>query len=96
LADDINLRKRVERQILLYLRDHPAAADTAEGVRHWWLRGLGELSQTMVTDALGELLRLGWLTTRSTPRDSGIFALNEREAEALERFLSETGDRLDG
>jgi len=91
LADDINQRKRVERQILLYLQDHPAAADSAEGVRHWWLRGTGELSQTIVADALGELLKRGWVTTRGE-----IFALNEREALSVARFLEQSGERLDG
>ena len=76
LADDLHQRKLVERQILLYLQGHPAAADSAEGVRHWWLQDMGELSQTVVEEALGELLKRGWLVSRGS-----IFARNEQEGE---------------
>ena len=96
MADDLNKRKRVERQILLYLQEHPAAADSAEGIRHWWLRDMGELSQAMVADALGELLKGGWLVTHGKAQEDGIFALNQQKAEALARFPAETGDRSDG
>ena len=91
LADDINKRKRVERQILLYLQEHPSAADSAEGIRHWWLRDMGELSQATVNDALGELLRRGWLTTRVTAQENTIIALNPNEAGSVARYLAEEG-----
>jgi len=30
-------RKRLEDEIVRYLRSHPQAADTVDGVVHWWL-----------------------------------------------------------
>jgi hypothetical protein len=31
------------RQILMYLLEYPAAADSMEGIRLWWLREAGKL-----------------------------------------------------
>lgn len=34
---DQNAINVVERAILAYLEQHPAGADTTEGVHHWWM-----------------------------------------------------------
>lgn len=46
--------------ILNYLRDHPDAEDTAEGISQWWV---GE-TQRVVEKALGILVREGAIDQR--------------------------------
>jgi len=36
---DQNAIDVAERAILSYLEQHPAGADTTEGVHHWWISG---------------------------------------------------------
>lgn len=92
LSDETNQRERVEKHIVRYLLAHPSAADSAEGVRHWWLRDMGEVSKSVTEDALGELVRRGLLVTRGNVPETSIYALSEPE-KAM-RFLE--GERLDG
>ena len=43
-------------QIECYLKNHPNAADTIEGITKWWLPGLGaEVSSLIVQQALNSL-----------------------------------------
>jgi hypothetical protein len=93
LTDEVHERESVERLVLRYLLRHPAAADSAEGVRLWWLRDAGEVSQAMLMAALEELLERGWLVTRGETPEMRIYSLNEGEREAVARFAAEPGDR---
>lgn len=86
----------VERRILRYLLDHPAAADNAEGVRDWWLHEMGEVSKAAVADALDGLMKRGWLVMRSNSNGSTIYAFNENNAESVSRFLDQSGDCSNG
>lgn len=95
-ADRSSGKELVERQILHYLLDHPAAADSAEGVRHWWLRGAAEISQSMVRDVLEELHKRGWLVTRGDVPERRIYALNEHARDAVAIFAGVRGERQDG
>lgn len=101
MSDETNRRHRLQHKILRYLLDHPTAADSAEGVRHWWLRDMGELSGAMTTDALEELLGRGLLVSRGDPPETRIYSLNEQMKESAVRFitnsiLNESGDRSNG
>lgn len=82
----------MERLVLRYLLRHPAAADSAQGVRLWWLRDAGEVSQAMLMAALEELLEKGWLVTRGETPETRIYSLNDREHKAIESFAAEPGD----
>lgn len=86
----------VECRILRYLLAHPAAADSAEGVKDWWLHDTGEVSMAAVADALGRLIKRGWLVTRSNINGINIYAFNEENADAVSRFLDQAGDCPDG
>jgi hypothetical protein len=62
MSDDETLRDELKREVLAFLDLHPDAADSMEGIAHWWilhqrfLRGLHALA-----DALEELERSGEL-----------------------------------
>jgi hypothetical protein len=89
-------RRAVAQELLRYLVEHPAAADGVEGVRHWWLRGIREVSATIVREILEELAKRGWLVTRGETPETRIYAFNESEREAVVQFIAEPGDSLNG
>ena len=55
-------KRDISKEILDYLRKHPDASDTLEGITEWWL-----LSQRIheearkVKEALSSLVEQGWL-----------------------------------
>ena len=60
-ADIAEIARAIER----YLAKHPNAADSAEGIRRWWLMRLRyEESAQQVQQALEQLLRQGVVTKR--------------------------------
>jgi hypothetical protein len=99
LAGEIQDRETLERLVLLYLLRQPAAADTIEGVRSWWLRDTGEVNQALLRTVLDELSERGWLVTRGDQPENRIYSLNERARKAVERFAAgpgKPGERSDG
>ena len=55
-----------------YLREHPNAADTAQGVAQWWVRGeAGDAWLGKVRSALEQLVREGSMAS-STLRDGTV------------------------
>jgi len=56
----------VARWIAGHLAAHPRAADTAEGIRRWWLAPRhGEVALDLVVQALTELEREGVVSSRN-------------------------------
>jgi len=56
----------VARWIAGHLAAHPRAADTAEGIRRWWLAPRhGEVALDLVVQALKELEREGVVSRRN-------------------------------
>ena len=56
----------VARWIAGHLAAHPRAADTAEGIRRWWLAPRhGEVALDLVVQALKELEREGVVSSRN-------------------------------
>lgn len=95
-AEESELKVSVECRILRYLLAHPAAADSAEGVRDWWLHDTGEVSNAVVADALEGLIKRGWLVMRGNINGTNIYAFNEENADAVSLFLDQAGDCSDG
>jgi len=55
------LRQRCD-EILQYLKAHPDAGDTAEGIAEWWLTEQGtDESEVLVEQALNHLVKQGLL-----------------------------------
>lgn len=73
--DDEAIVTGVAEEILCYLKTHPKAADTLDGVVHWWLlrqrymRGLKQVQQ-----ALDELVEQGLVEKRSYADGTAIYA----------------------
>ncbi len=72
---------------------NPAAADSVEGVRLWWLGEAGAVSHEMLRNAMDGLFERGWLVTRGDRPETRIYGLNERESEAVKRFVEESEER---
>jgi hypothetical protein len=94
LANDAQEREALGRLLLRYLIDHPAAADSIAGVRSWWLRGR-IVNPRDLQIVLDEYLNKGWLVARGDHPETRIYSLNDREREAVERFVAGEG-RQDG
>ncbi|HEX7312753.1 MAG TPA: hypothetical protein VF297_02470 [Pyrinomonadaceae bacterium] len=67
--------KKVARQILTYLREHPQASDTLEGIAKWWMQNqtLNE-SLNLIKQALAELETEGEVSERKMSDGRTIYA----------------------
>lgn len=71
--------------VLAYLRDHPGAADTLDGIVEWWLpRQRYEIERSRIRDALATLVASGALRRQRLPGGETLYALsNPRGATPL-------------
>lgn len=64
----------VAREIARYLADHPAAADSAEGIRRWWLlRQRFDEAAEQVQRALDQLEAAGQVKRQTLPDGTVIY-----------------------
>ena len=69
--DDV---QAVAAHIVRYLRQHPGAADTAEGVARWWLGGSRcEETLAKVEEALAALVRREMVEKQTLPDGAEIY-----------------------
>ncbi len=67
----------IERSLLAYLRNHPQAADTLDGIVEWWLPlQRYETARAQVEIALGKLVTNGTLRRESLPDGAPLYTLN--------------------
>ena len=59
--------RALEAEVLAYLDKHPRAADTAEGIRRFWLADSGAYALGEVEYVLERLVRKGAMGRRSLP-----------------------------
>ena len=70
-SDIVDVAKQIEQ----YLAKHPHAADSAEGVLHWWLgQQWFEESVDKVQQALDYLVKQGEITKAVTPGGREIYS----------------------
>lgn len=77
-------RRLLHRRVLTYWWEHPAAKDTTEGIRHWWLGDLDEVLQADLQAVLEDLVERGWVTVRG---EEQVFALVPSAITAIGQFL---------
>jgi hypothetical protein len=66
----------VERSVLEYLAGHPYAADTLDGITHWWLpRQRYTTAQQRIEAVLVRLVDQGVLQLRRLPDGTAMYAL---------------------
>ncbi|KXU84627.1 hypothetical protein CR51_41500 [Caballeronia megalochromosomata] len=58
MKHDERALQATKQRVTDYLRQHPAAADSADGIHRWWLQG-GEVAPQIVEQALRELVEQG-------------------------------------
>ena len=92
--EDEGRQGTIKRRVLAYVVDRPAASDTIEGIRLWWLREESEVPHLALSAALAELVAKNWLTARPLGRESGeqasVYGLNATEVTAVRGYLAQT------
>lgn len=67
------------REIIEYLRAHPSAADTVDGIIQWWLPlQRFETARNVIQQALDDLVERGIIDYVDAGGDKRIFRLAER------------------
>jgi hypothetical protein len=93
LEEDSNC-KDLQRRVLQYVLDGPAARDTVEGIALWWLRGEETVPYAALREALERLVAKGWLIVRSMARDNEepkkMYGMNIAAVAAIRSFLAGT------
>ena len=80
MQDDYKILSDIQSEILSYLDDHPNAADTAEGIRQWWLfQRMAIYSQDKVFKALEQLKKTGLIEARMLSDGNEVFSLYQSE-----------------
>lgn len=71
--------KKIAREILAYLRDHPLSGDTVEGVSKWWLmqQRINE-SVNSIQQVLSHLERAGLIYERTMPGGRTLYFANRQ------------------
>lgn len=69
-----SLVSAVATEIMMHLASHPTAADTAKGIRQWWLMATRKRATAAVVDvALARLVAQGHLAVRRLPCDESLY-----------------------
>jgi hypothetical protein len=78
------------KQLLRYMVVHPAAMDTIEGIREWWLRDISQtVSEDTLAMAIEELELIGWLIRRDTAASKVLYHINPNTLEEIRESLQE-------
>ena len=71
----------IAEEIGRYLRDHPEAADSLDGIRQWWLPRLRlQEAAAEVEEALQELLGRGLIVRQVQPDGTVLYRRAEGDA----------------
>jgi hypothetical protein len=89
-------RDMVAQQIMQYLLEHPAAADSPAGIRDWWLRRDEGVDQDLVEEALEDLVSRNWVLAHGEKADTRVYSFNERYRVDAARFTQRREGGLNG
>jgi len=77
--EEYNGLSDIQSEVLAYLKERPGAADTAEGIRQWWLlQRMAKYSQEKVQKALDQLKDAHLLESRVLDSGHEVFRLSRR------------------
>jgi hypothetical protein len=80
-SEDEASRREVEASVLAYLRRHPDASDTLDGIVLWWLpQQRFETARERIERVLGDLVARGQLRCERLPGGVVLYGLR-RQAE---------------
>jgi hypothetical protein len=83
VAQSSNGENDVREEILSYLRNHPNAADTLEGILNWWLpRQRYETEQQRIAQSLEYLVMQGLVSKKVLSDGTILYLRNEEGREA--------------
>ena len=69
----------IQNELLSYLEDHPNAADTAEGIRQWWLiKRIADYSKDIVEASLDQLVESKTVKKKQSTNGNDIYLLNRQ------------------
>jgi len=92
---DVRTRREVACQILGYLRKHPAAKDTLEGIAGWWLeRQRVERTVDEVAESLRLLVGRGLIMGRREGAGRLWYQVNPAKWIEIEGFLGGMDDTV--
>jgi hypothetical protein len=88
--DARSAEEEIALQILEYLKDHPQAKDTIEGISQWWLR-LGEAKHRLadVEAALACLLSRDLIVSTQLKGSPQFYAVNAEKLKEISRILKD-------
>lgn len=76
MKSDYEALSEVQLEVMNYLEEHQNAADTAEGIRQWWLfQRMAKLSHELVKEALDELKEANLIETQVLDNGDELFRL---------------------
>ena len=71
--------RAVQAELLDYIQQHPDAADTAEGIRQWWLiRRIAAYSRDIIQASLDQMVASHALKKQSTRDGEVIYQINKQ------------------
>ena len=83
-------REQTSYEILSYLKDHPDAQDTLEGVVEWWvLQQKLETRALQVQSVLGELVDRGLVMERKGKDHRSHYRINRRRLRQIKLLLEQ-------
>ncbi|MCI0623914.1 MAG: hypothetical protein L0387_20035 [Acidobacteria bacterium] len=83
--------EKIAREILGYLKNHPEAKDTLDGISRWWLpRGCGERRLAEVQRAVSLLLAKSLVVETRRQGLPPYYRLNPEKHEETSKILKDT------
>ena len=88
-------KPEIAYEILAYLVEHPDAHDTLDGIVQWWLPEQEfRYRVALVKEAIGKLLKGGWVTAHKGQDSRTYYRINEEKRTEIELILKKRSDEM--